>query len=263
MEISDIRFLNALNARFYALFADSFSRTRERPWQGWERLVPALSEAGAKAAVCGGEARVVDVGAGNGRFERFLAAAVPEVPWHFTALDFCAEAPFSGPDVQTARITCDVAETLLAEHALPPADCSAAVTVAFGLMHHMPGEELRRALLGELLRITAPGGLCAVSFWQFLDDEDLSARARACTERALAYLAGEGTAPSLEEGDALLGWQDASPADGAIRFCHHFVDEEIDAMIAFAAEKGAYVRERFNADGRNGRMNAYVVFEMR
>ena len=51
---------------------------------------------------------------------------------------------------------------------------------------------------------------------------------------------------------------------GLWRYCHHFEELEIDALVAAACE-GSKAREvaRFSADGKSGAMNRYVVLQKR
>ena len=47
----------------------------------------------------------------------------------------------------------------------------------FGFMHHVPGFRLRADIVRCLLGALRPGGIAALSFWQFMDDERLAAKA--------------------------------------------------------------------------------------
>ena len=60
----------------------------------------------------------------------------------------------------------------------------------------------------------------------------------------------------LEEGDYLLGWNDAP---GTYRYCHSFDDSEIESLIAGVASN-AHLVNRFRADGRANDSNEYLVF---
>lgn len=243
MDVETVRALNALNRRFYRAFGQSFSDTRQAPWPGWGRVAEELRANG--LAEPGRVVRVLDVGCGNCRFERFLLETFPQVRWQFCLLDSVpvGETP---PESQFAAF--DFVEALLTGDSLPFADAD--LTVAFGLMHHIPSEGLRAKALDALLAATRPGGLVAMSLWQFMSDEGLAAKARATT-------AASGINPAiLEPGDCILGWQDAAPEDGALRYCHHFTDAEIDRLAAAAPPMA-----RFRADGRTGALNTYLIFK--
>ena len=142
------------------------------------------------------------------------------------------------------------------------------LAVAFGLMHHLPTFALRARVLEGLLGSLRPGGFAVVSFWQFLNDPRVAAKA--------ATVTAEGRAthrlPPFQENDFLLGWQHA---EGVYRFCHHTPEDEIDALLApihnpnapsassCASTASLPLREvaRFSADGKQGNLNRYVVLQ--
>ena len=245
---------------------------------------------------------VLDLGCGNLRFERFLAERT-NAPLRVTALDNCPdlaspeigalsaafphslrsssaasktkEEDASGQGANPPEKTIvdlralDIVESLLDgtfADRLPRN--SHDLAVAFGLMHHLPTFALRARVLEGLLGSLRPGGFAVVSFWQFLNDPRLAAKA--------ATVTAEGRAahclPTFQENDFLLGWQHA---EGTYRFCHHTPEDEIDALLApirnpnapsassCASTASLPLREvaRFSADGKQGNLNRYVVLQ--
>ncbi len=322
-----IRKLNDLTSDFYAREAASFSATRQAPWHGWERVWklitahdavqdPFPSHAAVRDSLSSHAARVpddgagdsgapltiLDLGCGNLRFERFLAART-NAPLRVTALDNCPdlaspeigalsaafphslrsssaasktkEEDASGQGANPPEKTIvdlralDIVESLLdgtfADH-LPHDECDLAI--AFGLMHHLPTGALRVRVLEGLLGALRPGGFAIVSFWQFLNDPRLAAKAATVTAEGHAahFL------PTFHENDFLLGWQHAG---GVYRFCHHTPENEIDALLAAIREPSApstsgcasaappSFREvaRFSADGKLGNLNRYLILQ--
>ena len=108
-------------------------------------------------------------------------------------------------------------------------------------------------LLQRLAEMLAPSGIGAISLWDFAQDPRMKAKAEASTARAKEALG----LPDLEEGDYILGWQDD---EDAFRYCHSFSEGEMNAI---AGSLPAHTRliERFQADGRTGTLNTYLVFE--
>lgn len=245
---------------------------------------------------------VLDLGCGNLRFERFLAERT-NAPLRVTALDNCPdlaspeigalsaafphslrsssaasktkEEDASGQGANPPEKTIvdlralDIVESLLDgtfADRLPRN--SHDLAVAFGLMHHLPTFALRARVLEGLLGSLRPGGFAVVSFWQFLNDPRLAAKA--------ATVTAEGRAahclPTFHENDFLLGWQHA---EGVYRFCHHTPEDEIDALLAAIREPSApstsgcasaappSFREiaRFSADGKLGNLNRYLILQ--
>ncbi len=245
---------------------------------------------------------ILDLGCGNLRFERFLAERT-NAPLRVTALDNCPdlaspeigalsaafphslrsssaasktkEEDASGQGANPPEKTIvdlralDIVESLLDgtfADRLPRN--SHDLAVAFGLMHHLPTFALRARVLEGLLGSLRPGGFAVVSFWQFLNDPRLAAKA--------ATVTAEGRAahclPTFHENDFLLGWQHA---EGVYRFCHHTPEDEIDALLAAIREPSAPstsgctppaplpFREiaRFSADGKQENLNRYLILQ--
>ena len=233
--------MSALTSEFYALVGDSFSRTRASAWPGWERVLDLLASRGEGL-------EVLDVACGNLRFERALFPRVPHA--HVQAIDSC-DAMAQDDDPRISFAHCDIAEVLLGGADLPVlSPCDAAVCFAF--MHHLPLFEQRVRLMEALVGAVKPGGVVAVSFWQFADDERLMRKAQAATEEAREQHDLRG----LGAGDYLMGWQDVP---GVYRFCHHCSDDEIDRLIDAVPQ--ARVAERYRADGMSGELNQYVILE--
>ena len=137
---------------------------------------------------------------------------------------------------------------------------SADLAVAFGFMHHIPLPEWRLQLLNDMISATVPGGFVCISFWRFMDDEGMAAKAHKTHEEALAYCSqGLNSAQQFNESDYLLGWRNTP---GAYRYCHSFSDEEIDFLMASVADR-AECSARFRADGRTGSLNEYLVLQVR
>lgn len=139
-----------INRAFYRDAAGEFDATRQRPWAGWERLIPHLAP-----ALESTDARLLDVGCGNGRFARFLVARGLACRWVGVDASFELLARATG-----TRIAGDAL-------ALPlRPDARFAAIVVFGLLHHLEGDR-PRSLLAECGARLARGGVLAVTFWDF------------------------------------------------------------------------------------------------
>lgn len=237
--------MSSLTSDFYRRVGESFSATRGSSWPGWERVLAAMEPREQDVL------RVLDLACGNLRFERALFERFPRARAH--AVDSCDGMAH----IQDARVTfqhLDIAQALFKGELFTRLDASrldAAVSLAF--MHHLPLYEQRVGLMDALAESVRPGGIAAVSFWQFADDARLLAKAQAAT----AIAAERYDLSSFGKDDYLMGWQDERDA---FRFCHHCSDDEIDALIESVAGK-ARVLERFSADGASGALNQYVILE--
>lgn len=245
--------LDGSTRRFYRSCAESFSRTRRRPWEGWLRVVRALDDLAKGGS---GPLSILDVGCGNLRFERFLVEC--GVPFTALCLDRCeplVQAALEEDREISSRcrfVAFDVAPGSLGR--LQELGTFSAV-VCFGLLHHIPGRGERGALLQAMGRSLMPGGLLAVSLWDVDSDDRLSRKATRDTDRAKAHL-GLG---ALEPGDYVLGWQDCGEE---FRYCHSFSDREADEM-AQEAEGDLALLDRYRSDGPSGDSNIYMLFNKR
>ena len=247
--------LSYVTSEFYTQQAQSFSVTRQMPWQGWQQCLDAMPQLSA-----GEKLSVLDVGCGNLRFARFLCDEVGIVPAKYFAVDNCKPLVESG-EVGThiselIFIELDVIKSLLdntlsSRLTVPACD----LVVAFGFLHHVPGAQKRIQLLRTLLEKTKPGRFVCISFWQFMNSQKLAAKAQKTTAQGLHALGID--ASELEEHDYLIGWQDKADT---WRYCHHFSQDELDELLG---SLGSDVRvcAQFSADGKDNNLNRYVILQ--
>jgi len=253
--------LNELNRDFYDRHAESFGASRDAPWPGWERVVAGLLDrlSPDPADGAGGPpppVRVLDVGCGNARFATTLDALLGPLgrTFSYTGVDACRalldQARLRIPAHVASRFSrADlVAQSL--DTALPRGPFE--LVCAFGLLHHVPGRRRR----GELIRAfgdrLAPRGVVAVTAWRF-ERFDRFQRHRIPWEAYNDEACRPIPVDDLEPGDHLLRWGDGS---GPPRYCH-FADAAETAEWAETA--GLVPFDRFQADGREGALNEYLL----
>lgn len=286
LDATTIDFLRQVNNDFYTRCAPSFSATRNAPWVGWRSCLEAAQDCGA-VRLCdgpgvhlydrataqpgairkGAPVRVLDVACGNMRFAAFLREELRGRRIDYFAVDDCAGLVPHLPEdegfstcFQNLDIIGELAVGVGLARTIDAEPCD--LVGCFGFFHHVPSFELRVRLIDALLRKTASGGVVCASFWQFMGDEKFVKKAEAWNSKARGELASAGLDVSqLETGDYFLGWQNEP---GLWRYCHHFEELEIDALVAAACE-GGKAREvaRFSADGKSSAMNRYVVLQKR
>ena len=252
-----------INNDFYRNHYLSFSETRKSAWHGWRRCLEVVRETLlAEQSDDAGEQKgltIFDLACGNLRFERFMASGLPEASLSFYAVDNCdgLVPQMSNVTYQSLDILAELMEGQRINDRLEAPICD--LSVSFGFMHHIPLQEQRAEIVSTLIRQTRPGGLVILSFWQFLNDEGLSSKAKLAHECGLSELRARGTAlDDLGEGDFLLGWENKP---GAYRYCHSFSEAEVDELVESAADKATAV-SRFMADGRTGNLNTYLMLRV-
>lgn len=231
MDEPTARRLNDLNRQFYQITAPEFDASRADPWPGWERLLPYLH-----APLLS----VLDVGCGNGRLGTFLAGRLQSgIRYHgldsSAALLDRARSALGGIEVRL-----DVWDLL--DDPLPPGPYD--LIALFGVLHHVPGADRRRALVADLAARVAPGGVLAFAAWRFYDFERFRARIVPWPEGF-----------TVEPGDYVLDWRRGAPA---LRYCHHIDDAEHASLIAAT---GLTELKTFYADGRTNDMNRYSILK--
>ena len=234
--------LRRINRDFYSRYAADFDRTRHPGgWPGWRRVVEAAPR------LTGRPLRVLDLGCGNGRFALFLDRNPDlrsERPFDYFGIDSSAEL------IERARAACadrgHIRFKIADIETRPPDEATHDLVTLFGVVHHLPGFDNRRRALERAAEALAPGGLLAITCWQFADAARFESRRRDWGPDA-------GVDPAeLEPGDHLLRW---GPGDSeARRYCHHTDEDELDRLVG-----GLPLTEtaRYRADGAGDRQNLY------
>ena len=256
MKTETILKLNELNRNFYERNAESFSQTRQSAWSGWARLLSHIEHLASNRRPL----RVLDVACGNLRFERFLAEELGQELFNFLACDNCDALVTGSFDIPCTFSEIDIVDEL----ADGSSSCIGAkgaydLVTCFGFFHHVPSAGMRNALLGKLIDAATPGGIVAISLWRYLENDALASKAKRIGDLLADGLAEElGVDTSdLEPGDAFLGWQQDKRT---LRYCHSFDEAEIEGLVKLASSAARCI-DSYDADGKSGKLNSYLLFE--
>lgn len=240
MDGATIDKLLALNREFYAAFADQFAGSRTLADPALTRILPHIPA----------QAKVLDVGCGNGRLALLLDRERPGAT--YVGVDAVPQL-IGLARVYTANLENVVPQFLIAD--ITQLDWSLLIDpllidtiVCLAVLHHIPSFDLRLIVMREMRRVLAPGGTVILSTWQFLDTERMRRKIVDWSEVGMA----EG---DLESGDYLLDWKRGGRG---LRYCHLVDKAEVEQL---AAESGLRVRETFRAGGREGDLSLFAILQ--
>jgi tRNA (uracil-5-)-methyltransferase TRM9 len=243
---STVNKLIQLNDQFYQTFALQFSLTRQRLQPGVHKILKhgfprhpfAIQEI----------PNVLELGCGNGEFARGLAQQ--GFQGRYSGLDFNAklldQARQSLPDsFQGSFFQANLASPDW-EHNL--ATCPYDLILAFAVLHHLPGEELRRQVLDKVRQLLSPEGCFIHSEWQFLNSPRLRQRIQPWERAGLSEV-------DVDPGDYLLDWREGGYG---LRYAHHFSEAELEELAKWA---GFQVIDTFHSDGEGGKLGLYQLWK--
>lgn len=124
----------------------------------------------------------------------------------------------------------------------------------FAALHHLPGQETRLRLMGQIASLLQPGSLFIHSEWQFQRSPKLLARVQDW------QMAGV-DASDLERGDTLLDWRQPEPGQvgkQGLRYVHLFESSELKEL---ADKSGFTIVGEFDSDGKGGNLSLYQIWQ--
>jgi SAM-dependent methyltransferase len=237
--------LISLNKQFYSEAGADFNNTRSYSWAGWEKLAETFS---AEAFT---PQTILDLGCGNGRFFKFAQE-------HFSVNKYLgidsskellqyARENFKG-SAKYAFKELDFLSQPQGLKALGKYD----LIVVMGVMHHIPGKDLRELLLKQLKVLLNQKGLLVITFWEFIANKQLA--------KKIVPWEAAGVDPGLlldlDPHDYLMDWK-----QGGVhyRYCHYYTEAETTNLFKAA---GLHVKQQFQADGPGGKANLYYVLSI-
>lgn len=215
-----------------------FSATRQRLQPGVKQILGQINPA----------ANLLDLGCGNGELARKLAQHGHT--GQYSGLDFSPELLEQATAGQPPNFHFLQADLSSADWDASLQDEHFDAILAFAVLHHLPGADLRLRILNKVRSMLLHGGRFIHSEWQFLNSPRLSSRIQPW--EAIGLSGNE-----VEPGDFLLDWRQGG---FGLRYVHHFSEPEL-AKLAEAA--GFEIMETFLSDGENSRLGLYQVWQVK
>ena len=237
MNPTTISHLLELNRQFYQTFALPFSSTRLRLQPGVRRILDSISPS----------ANILDLGCGNGEFARQLAER--QHKGTYTGLDFSAALLAQVGQGLPSNFHFLQADLSSEDWDAPLVSKQVDLAVAFAVLHHLPGDELRLQVLRKVRILLSSGGRFIHSEWQFLNSPRLKGRIQPWESLGLSTA-------DVDPGDYLLDWRQGGTG---LRYVHHFSENELKQL---AARAGFTIVESFLCDGENSRLGLYQTWQI-
>jgi tRNA (uracil-5-)-methyltransferase TRM9 len=249
MQEKVLRKLLSINREFYQDFASSFSQTRQRIQPGVLMVLNDLPR----------EGNWLDIGCGNGRLA--LEWDRQRRTGTYVGLDFSKqllehakkelELLRMSPTLQINFFQADLTTPEWGER-LPEYQWTG--ILAFAVLHHIPSKEMRLNLLKNVNQLLDEKSKFIFSVWQFQHSQKLLDRQVAWEQVGLS-------ATEVDPGDTLMDWRSDIKDDASrigVRYVHLFARQELEELAAAA---GFQILDQFDADGFNGKLGHYEIWQ--
>jgi tRNA (uracil-5-)-methyltransferase TRM9 len=238
-----------LNKEFYNTIAKYWNNDPNYFWQGWYKLLPYLHQ----KIDTGNNVKILDLGCGNGRFLAFVYSQFPNANnIEYIGVDNAAHVKIDLTFYPSIRSNFLNRDLLKSDWDLGQ---SFDIVVAFGIIHHIPGERLLQNFFVNLEKTMSAGSLGVITTWQYMRLERLQKRILTSKDRANLLEKLDIVESELREGDNFLDWIKGSYG---IRFSHYFEEKEV---LRILEQRKLIVSDIFLEDDRKQNRNQYFVIK--
>ena len=239
----DIKQIVKLNNEFYQLISKDFSRTRQKPWEGWGRVVKNIKKYISKEVIFSENSKeeteikkskpsklkisVLDIGCGNGRFCEYVHDYFTD--FSYTGIDINNDLLSEGKEkcknlkgVKSKFLKKDIILDINKIRGKYDVLCN------FGVTHHLPNDDFREKWFQSLLNLSKEvpeSSMIVLTFWNF----------------------------TKMPGDYLVSWGEGVEKP---RYCHKYSSKEISDLIKMYKQNSFKLIDRYIADNKN----LYLIF---
>lgn len=210
--ISQVKQILKLNNNFYQSVSKEFSKSRQKPWVGWDRLVDIIGNHHK------GKYKILDLGCGNGRFYDFVKGKI--LNCDYLGCDINNDLIIGAKEKHSNRkgsnakfeIT-DIFEDI---------KCIKGkynLVVGFGITHHIPNSDYRKQWFLDISKLLATKSILTLTFWKF----------------------------NKNSGDYLIGWSNKDVA----RYCHQYSKKELYDLIQLYKKHQIKLIDKYESDNKN------------
>ncbi|MFZ2663979.1 MAG: methyltransferase domain-containing protein [Patescibacteria group bacterium] len=211
MNSKAVRDILELNNNFYQSVFEEFSRSRQAPWEGWDRAVEKAFKVIGKDI---DEIKVLDLGCGNGRFYDFLSKKRKNI--EYIGIDINNDLMKEG--IKKFKNATFIQGDIFQE--LDKIKGKYNIVSAFGVTHHIPDYSFRNTWFSKLPNLLDKNGVLILTFWNF----------------------------NNTPGDYFLGWKERKDIK---RYCHQYSNEEINEVTKMYKGKNLKLLDKFTSDKEN------------
>ncbi len=211
--------LSNLNQRFYDDQASSWSKSREYVWPSWETFFNNSSW------LQSDEIALLDVGCGTGRFATFARQHWQKVTYEGidNSTKLLGQAQHASDDLNFSKVhQVDLVQSLLMNQ--PWSENQYPLIVAFGVLHHIPSQKLRKRFLQEIFSCLEAGGEFWLTLWL---PKELGYKAPATRDWREVATSKNIDPEDHEPGDVFLGWKNSTQS----RYVHWMQPEEREELF--------------------------------
>ncbi len=225
MHKKEIKQILNLNREFYQSVSKDFSKTRQKPWKGWDRVADNLQTYFKNKKSSRRNVRVLDLGCGNGRFFDFISLKIRDIK--YTGIDINNDLLNEGKEkyqklnnkLKFKFVKKDILKNIRS------IKNKYDVIVSFGFTHHIPNKVFRKTWFSSLPIMLGENGIIVLTFWQF----------------------------DNIPGDYLVGWDNKK---NTYRYCYQYSIEDINNLIDSYKRSNLKLIDDYFEDNRN----RYLIF---